>query len=150
MPLSRYLKIYPCTEKPGSSIIYSTKKGSVIRVTADLLAAAANDNLSEADRATLARLEIITDDPVVERKTMGDIISRANRRQKKFRGIVVLNLDCNLACAYCYEDQFRGKHYMSSATADLLLEFILQNHISQGHEVEVDFYGAANRCSPSP
>jgi len=53
----------------------------------------------------------------------------------------VLNLDCNLACSYCYEDTFRGRHYMSPATADLLVETIQRDQIEQGRNVTLSFYG---------
>src|SRR5690348_11863696 len=109
MPLSRYLKIYPDPNAPDSHLVYSTRKGSLVKMSAALLAAAQEDRLAEADRRTLNRLMIITDDPVAERQEMCAMVSRNTERSRRLRAIVVLNLDCNLACPYCYEDTFRGK-----------------------------------------
>ncbi len=141
MTLSRYLKIYPCPDNPDSYIIYSTKKGSLARVSSTLLAAARDNRLSDAERRTLARLEIITEDQAVERDEMCATISRANQRNSSFKAIIVLNLDCNLACPYCYEDPFRGKHYMSSTTASLLVDTLIREQAGQGRDMEIDFYG---------
>ncbi len=54
---------------------------------------------------------------------------------------MVLNLDCNLACPYCYEDSFRGKNYMSAETAALLVETIRRDRIDKGQPVQLTFYG---------
>lgn len=141
MPLSRYLKIFPCHDDERSYLVYSTRKGSLVRLTSALLTAAREDRLSENDRRTLSRLQVVVDDLMTERQEMCAIVSRNNDRSHRFRVIIVLNLDCNLACPYCYEDPFRGKHYMSEETADLLVEKLVRDHLSQGQEVQVDFYG---------
>jgi uncharacterized protein len=54
---------------------------------------------------------------------------------------VVLNLDCNLACGYCYEEDFRGNIYMSEATAQLLVDTLVGERISRGMDVSLSFYG---------
>ena len=139
--LSRYVKIYPCRDRPGSHLLYSSKKGSVVRASADLLAAIKSETLSAGDRETLTRLAILNDDPAVERASMADVVSRANQRCNKFKAIVVLNLDCNLACPYCFEEPFRSGRHMTSVTADLLVETIINEQILRGRTVELDFYG---------
>lgn len=141
MPLSRYLKIYPDVGRPGHVILYSTKKGSSVRVPESLLASAADGTLPEKQRQTLTRLGMIIDDPALERQEMTSLVKRANSRSTIFRGTVVLNLECNLACTYCYEEGFRGAHHMSTATSDTLVDWIVVEHIQQGRDVEIQFYG---------
>jgi uncharacterized protein len=65
----------------------------------------------------------------------------ANRLSRRFNAIVVLNLDCNLACPYCFEEGVRGRRYMAADTADTLVTMLERDHLSQGMEVSVDFYG---------
>jgi uncharacterized protein len=141
MPLSRYLKIYPCPEKPGSYLLYSTRKGSVVRVSDTLLTAARAGTLTEAERQRLSALEIVVDDPAAEREAMSDLVRRANARRNRVKATAVLNLDCNLACPYCYEDRFRGKKYMSPETARLLVKHVVGEQMDRGREVGIDFYG---------
>ncbi len=55
--------------------------------------------------------------------------------------MAVMNLDCNLACTYCYEGKQRGHHYMSTETADLLVKYCEENFLQQGKDLIIDFYG---------
>ncbi|HIJ87595.1 MAG TPA: putative geopeptide radical SAM maturase [Desulfuromonadales bacterium] len=139
MPLSRYMKIYP--DRPGYVLLYSTRKGSVVRVPEEFLATARDGSLSESDRGTLRRLELWVDDPLAEREAMIHLIDQTNSCSGKFMATVVLTLDCNLACPYCFEDHFRGAHAMSEETARLLVEYIMREQIQHGRDVELRFYG---------
>ncbi len=141
MPLSRYLKIYPEPDHPGSVLLYSTKKGSVARVSKTLLAAARSGSLAVPDRAALRRLELWVDDPAAEREAMTSLVDLTNSRSCIFSATVVLTLACNLACPYCFEDHFRGDHAMSEETARLLVAYIKQEQIDRGRDVELRFYG---------
>ena len=55
--------------------------------------------------------------------------------------MVVLNLDCNFACVYCYEGTMKGKHYMSVRTADQLMAFIRREFSDEKDALRIDFYG---------
>jgi len=140
MQISTYLKIYPCPDQPGMNLVYSTIRSSVVLLPDHLLEAARNGTLPDEDRETLLQLGVLTPDRTGEREQMRTIfdIPRANT---PFSAVVVLNLDCNLACPYCYEDSFRGKQYMSAETAALLVETIRRDRISQGQPVRLTFYG---------
>ncbi|OGU13415.1 MAG: putative geopeptide radical SAM maturase [Geobacteraceae bacterium GWC2_53_11] len=140
MQLSNYLKIFPCPEQPGMNLVYSTLRSSVVQLPDDLLEAARNGALDDEDRDVLARIGILTADRAAEQEHLRTIFA-VPRPGTPFNAIVVLNLDCNLACPYCYEDQFRGKHYMSEATAALLVETILRERVEKGQPVKLTFYG---------
>jgi uncharacterized protein len=139
--LSRYVKIYPCRDGSGSSLLYSTKKGSLIRVSSTLLDAVKQDVQIDAHRTTLTRLEILVDEPAAERAAMIELVNRANARAGTFFATVVLTLDCNLACPYCFEDHFRGRFAMSEATAGLLVAKIREEQMGWGRDVVLRFYG---------
>jgi uncharacterized protein len=141
MHLSPYLKIYPCLDQTGDVILYATRRAAVVRVPEQVLRSIEAGTLPEADRATLFRLGILVADSEKEKEELLNRFSEANRLSKRFHAIVVLNLDCNLACAYCFEEGVRGKHYMSPATADLLVAMLERDHLAQGREVSLDFYG---------
>ncbi|MDD2582304.1 MAG: geopeptide radical SAM maturase [Desulfuromonadaceae bacterium] len=141
MPLSRYLKIYPDPDRPGSVLLYSTRKGSVVRASETLLASARDGLLAEPEQALLRRLELLVDDALVERKQMEGLVDQTNARSTVFSATVVLTLECNLACPYCFEDNFRGRHVMSHETARLLVSHVKRNQIERGRDVEIRFYG---------
>ena len=81
------------------------------------------------------------DDAAAERAAMADLVNRSNARSTTFSATVVLTLDCNLACPYCFEDNFRGKHAMSDPTSELLMERIERDQMARGRDVELRFYG---------
>ncbi|MFA7405123.1 MAG: geopeptide radical SAM maturase [Pelobacteraceae bacterium] len=140
MQLSTYLKIYPCPDQPGMNLVYSTTRSSVVLLPDDLLEAARSGTLPDEERATLAGLGVLTHDRAVEQEQMR-LIFATPRPNTQFRAIVVLNLDCNLACPYCYEAAFRGKKYMSGETARLLVETLRRDRIDRGQPVKLTFYG---------
>jgi uncharacterized protein len=141
MPLSRYMKIYPDPDRPGSALLYSTRKVAVVRVSETLLAAALEGSLTDPDRATLRRLEMWVDDSTAEREAMIALVDHTNSHSGVFAATVVLTLDCNLACPYCFEDHFRGNHAMSEETALLLVAHVKREQIARGRDVELRFYG---------
>jgi uncharacterized protein len=141
MHLSRYLLVYPSKSRPDRFMLYSTIRGSIVQISGASLRAAQAGTLAGPESDTLARLGMLVADLDEERKQMRGVIERANGRSRTFRGIVVLNLDCNLNCGYCYEEDFRGSHYMSAATAQLVVETLIRDHISQGKDVSLAFYG---------
>ena len=141
MPLSRYVKIYPCSDQPGQNLLYSTKRSALLKLTDATLRAALDGTLAGDDHDQMVRLGFLVPDLIAERLEMRDIFVHANNIRRQFNAIVVLNLDCNLACGYCYEDNFRGNFYMSSDTADLLVDTIIDQQMDKGHDVRISFYG---------
>ncbi|OGU19268.1 MAG: hypothetical protein A2X85_02705 [Geobacteraceae bacterium GWF2_54_21] len=140
MQLSNYLKIYPCPDQPGMNLVYSTLRSAVVLLPDELLQAARNGALPDQERDILAQLDILTPDRAAERQRLRTIFDTP-RANTPFSAVVVLNLDCNLACHYCYEDAFRGQHYMSAATAALLVETIHRERIEKGQPQRLTFYG---------
>lgn len=141
MPLSRYLKTFSDPDRPGVVLLYSTKKGSVVRISERLLASARDGSLPESDREVLRRMELWVDDSAAEREAMANLVDQTNSRSSTFSVTVVLTLDCNLACPYCFEDNFRGHHAMNDKTARLLIDYIQREQIDCGRDVHVRFYG---------
>ena len=139
MYLSPFLKIWP--DGPGHFLLYATRRCAVVRVPAKTLRQIEEGAIPESDQKTLARLGILVADPDTEKAELLNRFAEANRLSRRFSAIVVLNLDCNLACPYCFEEGVRGGSYMAPDTADLLVEMIERDQLSQGRQVSLDFYG---------
>ncbi len=140
MQLARYIKICPYPKNPGCRLVYSTKRASSVLLDKSLLADIEEGKLSPADEETLVELGFLAGDPDEERKEMLGYFKEVNRRSKRFNAVVVMNLDCNLACVYCYEEGMKGKRYMSPETAELLITF-MEKRLGDGMDVHIDFYG---------
>ena len=55
--------------------------------------------------------------------------------------IVVVNLDCNLACRYCFEGVRKGKHYLSDEVAARFVDFVKTRDYTNKDEIKIAFYG---------
>ncbi len=108
--------------------------------------------IAEEERESLKELGFLVDDADEEKKEMLGFIEELNTINRTFKAVVVLNLDCNLACAYCFEGTRKGSFYMTPETADLFVDFV-RNKINShplvkgeeggfpAEEIEIVFYG---------
>jgi uncharacterized protein len=141
MEVSRFIKIYPAADSYDSSLIYSTLRGATIQVSLAVVNDLQEGTLEEAEVATLSQLGILVPDAKAEQQQVVGYFDWANANARRFTALVTLNLDCNLACSYCYEEHFRDKSFMSAETAELLITTIIDGPITHGKEVMLDFYG---------
>lgn len=141
MRLSGYIKIFPCRDDPSRFLLFSTRTFAKLLVPRTLFEALDEGTLSDMERDTLADNGFLVHDKDTERHEMMSAIDEANRRSSRAVLTVVINLDCNLSCAYCYEGGQRGRHYMTSETMELLACFAEEKYLSRGKDLLIDFYG---------
>ena len=141
MQLSQYLKIYPSLEKPDSIILFSTQNASSVLVPVGLIDDIRNGNLSEEEKDTLANLKLITPSTEEEKQNMLSFIRELNEVDRTLKFVVVLNLDCNLGCRYCFEGTRKGKFYLSAETADRFINFVKRRDLSGKEKIKIAFYG---------
>jgi len=141
MDVSRYIRIYPDAADPDSVLLYSTLRGTVLQISRIVADALLDGTLAGEELETMTRLGVVVPDARAEQRQVAGYFEWANANARRFTALVTLNLDCNLACPYCYEGHFRGNSYMNEATADQLVETVLNGPIKDGREVLLDFYG---------
>ena len=141
MQFSHYLKTYPFKEKPGYLLLYSTKKSSKVLLKEETYNSIKNGELSPENEIVLSQLGMVVPDRELERREMLGLLDEINAKNLSLNISVIINLDCNFNCIYCYEGDLKGKRYMDDETADLLVDFI-KNKFSPGMKsVNIDFYG---------
>jgi len=141
MKLSHYLKVYPYNEKPGHLLLYSTKKTSLVLLKEETYNAILDETLSRANEKTLLDLGMIVSDLEEEKKEVLGLLNYINENNSRLRISVILNLECNFNCIYCYEGDLKGRHYMSNATARQLIDFIKSKFTPDKKTLRVDYYG---------
>lgn len=141
MHLSHYTKIYPYEDKPGYLLFYSTKRASTILLKETVYKSISDGTLSLSDKETLSSLGFLVNDINEEKKSMLHFLDEINSKNTHFNLIIVMNLDCNLSCFYCFESAMKGKFYMSQETADLLVDFIKNSFTHDKKSFNLDFYG---------
>lgn len=97
--------------------------------------------LADTLQQTLLRLGILVADPEQEVREMVNFFDRLDNTQSVFNALIVLNLDCNLACTYCYEHNVKAKQYITPAAVDAFIEHVKTLDFSVMREVVIDFYG---------
>jgi uncharacterized protein len=141
MQLSHYLKIWPFEERPGYLLFYSARKTSSVLLKKEVLDSIAKGDLPPSDSDTLKRLGVIVDDVAAEKESMYAFLDTLNKKNPCLNLTVVLNLDCNFDCTYCYEGDMKGKLYMTEETGELIVEFARSRFTEKIKSVNIDFYG---------
>ncbi len=141
MKLSAYAKIFPHPKECGSAILFSTKRASAVLVPSDLIEDIEKGHLSAEEQETLSNLGFLVRNEEEERREMLAFTRELNVRDRSFNFTVVLNLDCNLGCRYCFEGTRKGKYYLSDETAGRFIEFIQRRNYSNKEEIKITFYG---------
>jgi len=141
MQLSHYLKVYSYAARPGHLLLYSTRKTSLILLKEDTFQKIGQGALSPSDEALLKKLGMVVDDREEEKRAVLGTFDDLNANNPEVNIIVVLNLDCNFSCIYCYEGEMKGNLYMSAETTGLLVDFIKEKFTEDKKSLLIDFYG---------
>lgn len=141
MILSKYYKTYSNQKDPDSLILFSTKKASKIILPKSMFEDIQKGTISGEDEKTLSELGFLVKSAEEEKAEMLGFMDELNSLNAQFRATVVMNLDCNLACTYCFEGTRKGKYYMTQETADLFVDFAAKNLVSNHTDIYLVFYG---------
>ena len=141
MVLSKYTKIYPPGGSIDSRILYSTKNAATIIVPSGMIDEIAKGSLSGEERETLAGLGFLVETPEQEKREMLGFISELNALNRSLRYIIILNLDCNLGCKYCFEGARKGKFYLADEVEAQFIDFVKRSDLSNKENISITFYG---------
>lgn len=136
--LSRFLKTIPLED--GKFCLFSTRYGSSIIVEGLFLEKIKEGSISKEERKILSSLGFIVEDQNKELEEVFCLIEKLNQTRNVSSFLIVLNLDCNLSCPYCYEGTQKGKKYMDKFTVERTVAFIEQK-MQNGKNISIDFYG---------
>ena len=141
MNLSRYCARYPDFKKNSRITLFSTKTGSVVTISADVIQDIEQGRLSAEERKTLKTEGFLVRSADQEKKELLHFIEKLNLGSEIFNAMVVLNLDCNLGCTYCFEGARKGKHYLKAETADQFVNFVKRQDLDEKEQINIVFYG---------
>lgn len=142
MALSRYLKLFPWPENADQMLAFSCKRGSSALLPVELVSTLQKRRTVPSDTlALLEKLEFVSPDLSKEKEDVFSFRQELNRLSTSLSVAVILNMDCNFQCRYCYEGNQKEKVYMSDETADQLIAFIKKNTKAQIKKVTLDLYG---------
>ncbi|TAN41557.1 MAG: putative geopeptide radical SAM maturase [Nitrospirae bacterium] len=141
--ISNYCIVLEHKERPGRSILFSAKRASSVIVPTDMAASIKEGFVPEENRQALYDLKMIIDGAEEEKGEMKGFIERFNKESDKWGALLVLTLDCNLSCKYCFEDyggSQKGDFYMTKETAEEFIFFAVERSRHK-KQLSVTFYG---------
>lgn len=141
MYFSKYIKQFSFSEYPDHFLLYSTKKTSTILIPKSVFRSAESGAISSASQKILFDLGFLVNNSEEEKREMLAFFDEINKRNRQFNATVILNLDCNFNCIYCFEGGMKGSFYMSGETASYLVDFIEKNYIGRADNLKITFYG---------
>lgn len=141
MYISRYCKVFPWAAQPEYLLLYSTKRAATILIEEATFASMKDGSLDVSEQATLSELGFLVESPEQEQQELLTSIERMNAASQVFTAQVVMNLDCNLGCIYCYEQKFKSKQYLSEDTTKLLISYLTEQSFNRGKDLVLNFYG---------
>jgi uncharacterized protein len=141
MQPSFYVKAYPEEKGSDRMILFSTKRASLVLVERKTYEEMKGEDLLPEDEGVLKDLGLVVTDRDEEKKEVLGLFDRVNKENSELRITVVLNLDCNFSCTYCYEGDMKGNLYMSRGTAGDLIRFIKARLGEDTKSLLIDFYG---------
>ncbi len=142
--LTRYGKVFRDPGRPGWSLVFSTLSGSLVRLQEGLVEALREGTarLPEGDADALQRAGVLVEVPEAERARAVGYLEEVNRVSPVFVAAVIVGMECNFGCPYCYEGPDKGDRSMDLPTARALARFLAARVEGPGMErLIVDFYG---------
>ncbi len=144
---SFYIKKQISDTDPETLILYSTKTSALILIPKGLYEAMEEGSLSPDEEDTLKELGFMVEDQEQERDEIIGLYDSIDPPHLQI--ILVLNLDCNFSCRYCFEGNKKPGLYMSAHVLDRAMEFI-KAELEKGRvsELLLALYGGEPLLSP--
>lgn len=139
--ISRYLVASRHPAIPGRVLLFSTRTGALVELTEAELHAMENGIVAPEDTEQLVELGVLVANQEDEHRQMLDYLNEINRLNPNLTLAVVLGMECNFACRYCFQGKLKGKKAMSGATADQLVSFIKERFRPGKKKLHLQLYG---------
>ena len=141
MKASQYLLVFPSSDQADQSIVSSFPQGAKISVPAHVADAIQDGDVPDDVAEQLAGLGIMVPDLEKEKEQVVSFFDQVDEELTSMRVAVILSLECNFHCRYCYEGTMKGKEQMSDETALQLVEYLKEQFDDHKKALTLDFYG---------
>ena len=143
---SFYIKKKILDTDPETLILYSTKTSALILIPKDLYEEMERGGLSPEEEKTLKELGFLVEDQEKERDEIIGLYEKIDIPYLQI--ILVLNLDCNFSCRYCFEGDEKTGLYMSAEVLDRAIDFIANRLDDKTSELQLALYGGEPLLDP--
>ncbi|MBC8207549.1 MAG: geopeptide radical SAM maturase [Desulfobulbaceae bacterium] len=141
MPLSRYLITCRDHAFPDEVLLFSTRTGALVQMVEEQFAALQRGTHAPEYDTQLREMGLLVDDQAEEQEQVLGYMNEINRLTPNLTVAVVLGMECNFSCPYCFEGLQKGNKSMSDATADQLIHFIKERLRPGKNKLKLQLYG---------
>ena len=126
---------------PGQVLLFATRTGALILLPEEDFAALQSGKAAEEDIGPLSEMGFLVADPETERRQVLHYMDDINRLNPNLTLAIVLGMECNFACRYCFEGRQKGRKSMDDNTANQLVSFIKQRFRPGKKKLLLQIYG---------
>lgn len=141
MQLSPYTLSFPHPDEPDSTVLFACKTGALVVLDHDDFEGIRQGRIPAESLADLIEMGLTVEDPEADRAAVQGYLTELNRLNPNLTVAVVLGLDCNFACRYCFEGKQKGGGAMSDETADRLVAYLKQRFTEGKTRLQLEVYG---------
>jgi len=141
MPLTPYLVSFPLPDKPTQNLLFATKTGALVLLPEETFAALQRGEVAAGDHDALVEMGFWVKDQEEEQQQLLQYLDEVNRLNPGLTVAVILGMECNFACRYCYEGAQKGQQAMTGDTANQLVAYLKERFKPGMKKLHFDFYG---------
>ena len=141
MQLTPYLISFPHPDDPGQVALFAAKTGALIVLPRENFANLQQGRVEEEHVETLREMGFLVESVAQERQAVCGYLDELNRLNPNLTVAVILGLECNFACRYCFQGEQKGKKNMTDATADQLVAYLKKRFTPGKKKLLLQLYG---------
>ena len=141
MQLTPYLLSSRAAAHPEKVLLFATRTGALVLLDDDDFQAISKGEIPAEFRVPLTEMGFLVEDEDNERKEIQNYLNEINSLNPNLKLDIVLGMECNFACRYCFEGEQKGKKSMSDATEAKIIDFIKTRFGPEKKKLKIAFYG---------
>lgn len=141
MYFTPYLVVHRHHSIPDQFLLFSTKTGALVLLPEEDYAALKNGATENDYIAPLTEMGFLVEDVEAEHLEVARYLDDINRYNPNLTLAVILGMECNFSCKYCFEGKQKGKKVMDDRTADQLISFVKKHFKPGKKKLILQIYG---------
>lgn len=141
MYFSKYLISFRHSSIHDHTVLFSTKTGALILLPDDDFGALQNGAFNNEYTEELTELGFLVKSQAREKEEVQNYMEDINHHNPNLTVALVLGMECNFRCSYCFEGQQKGKRVMTDETANQVIDFIKNTFNEHKKKLVLQIYG---------
>lgn len=141
MQLTPYLVSFSHPDDPGQMVLFAAKTGALIVLPREDFVGLQQGKAETEQIEPLMEMGFLVESVAQERQAIFGYLDEINRLNSNLTVAVILGLECNFSCKYCFQGEQKGKKNMTDATAEQLVAYIKKRFTPGKKRLQLQLYG---------